>query len=148
MLDIKKVTYDSERKSVSSNTYLESQRVDSGYVLIGIACGYVSTTEIFFEHEAMTVRLTAQGEISFLDHNRNLLASICDPADDDGRGCYVSVCCKVEENKILLRFPVYQWVDHYPDCDSENDRWDARVTGYKNPIAFDLATCEVAIIQP
>ena len=140
MSDCKQVTYNSATNEVSSSSYLDWKKEADGYILFDIACGFVSTTEVSFANEGIVAVVTAAGKVDFLDAARNMLASACVPADDDGRGCYVSLACKVEDDKIYLRFPIYSWTDHYPHCDGESDRWDARVIRYHEPIVLDVST--------
>lgn len=147
MLDIKRINFDSMNKSVSSSSYLDVQLMDSGYLLFGIASGFVSTTEISFVNEGIVARVTAAGEISFLDGSGNVLAAICVPVDSDGRGCYRSVSCKVHGDVILVRFPIYTWIDNYPHCDGEYDRWEERVIGYKDPVAFNMQTHVASVVS-
>lgn len=138
-MDAKKVFFDSIKNDVYADGYLDSRKLADGFIRIGIACGYVDTTEIFFRQENILVKVTAAGQIDFFA-GENLLASLSVPAGSGGRGCYQDIACKAEDGKLLLRFPEYTWVDHYPDCDGESDRWSARITGYKPPVVFDLDT--------
>jgi len=146
MIDMKKINYYSEGPSVYSNSYLDWKPVDSGYIEFGIACGFVSTTEVQFVNEEIIARITAAGNIEFFDMEENLLASISIPASDEGRGCYINVCCKVEGDTIFVRFPEYTWYDNYPNCDGSYDRWDARVIGYKAPVSFCVTTRTVSVV--
>lgn len=138
-MDAKKVYFDSQKNDVSADGYLDSSRVADGFIRIGIACGYVDTTEIFFRQENILAKVTAAGQIDFFA-GENLLASVSVPAGSGGRGCYEDIACKVADGKLLLQFPEYNWVDHYPDCDGPSDRWSARITGYKAPVVFDPET--------
>jgi hypothetical protein len=142
---IKRITYDSAAKTASSESYLESRRVDSGYLCLGIACGYASTTHILFRHEAVTARVGADGTVEFLDSGGKSLTGARIPPVKDGRECFMEVCCKEEDGGIWIRFPRYTWYDNYPYCDGESDRWDATVKGYEPPIVFDLTTQSCAI---
>lgn len=142
MADHKKVTYDSVKNWVSSLTYLSPSRVDSGYVQFGIACGYVTTTEIVFVHEEITAVVTAKGNVEFYNSNQCLLAAISVPVEETGAARYEDICCKVDSGKIMLRFPLYTWYDNYPNCNGESDRWDAKIVGYQSPILFDIQTYE------
>lgn len=141
-----RVNYNSDQNSVSSSSYLNSKNVDCGYIQFNIACGFISTTEVCFVNEGILALVFASGRVEFYDMSGNLLASIYDPASSEGRGRYQDVCCKVVDNKIMLRFPYYNWSDNYPDCDGESDRWSAYITAYKSPIAFDLGTHDVSIV--
>ena len=124
---------------MASDSYLESAKLESGYIRFGIACGYDSTTHVHFTQENILAVITAAGEVAFYDSGEHLLAKTTVAPDSDGRGCYQDVCCKVEAGKILVRFPIYCWVDHYPNCDSESDRWSARITGYQMPVVLCLS---------
>lgn len=138
MIEPKYVNYCSDCNMLTSNTYLEYSRDETGYFMLSIASGYVSYTEIKFSDEGVILRINADGNIEFLDLDKNLISSVYLPADSDGRGRYLHVCFKLCDNKIIVRFPEYSWIDNYPYCDGENDRWDAKIIGYKEPVAFDI----------
>lgn len=100
-----------------------------GEVCYDLACGYISETVIHFEKEAVIVHICAQGRVTFLDMEQEELAVGVLPAMEGGRQLYQQVCCQVQDGAILLHFPIYQWIDNYPHCDSEHDRWDTRQIG-------------------
>ena len=85
-MDAKKVYFDSQKNDVSADGYLDSSRIADGFIRIGIACGYVDTTEIFFQQENILAKVTAAGQIDFFA-GENLLASVSVPAGSGGRGC-------------------------------------------------------------
>ena len=102
---------------------------DCGKGYFQIASGYISETAIFFERENIVAKVQAKGQVSFYDGTGNLLASGNAPEAGGGREVYEEISCHVEENKIQLLFPIYVWIDNYPNCDGEYDRWDTKRVG-------------------
>lgn len=100
---------------------------DTGY--FQIASGYISETVILFEKENVIAQVQAKGQVAFFNRNGELLASGEVPAMTGGRELYEELSCCVEDGKISLLFPVYQWIDTYPNCDGENDRWITKRVG-------------------
>ena len=137
------ITFDSQRGCVSSSSYLSCQSIDGGYMQFNIASGYVSTTEILFQHEGILLTVTASGELAFYNRDKKLLAAASVPADSGGRQRHLNICCKVDGDRIFVTFPVYTWYDNYPNCDGESDRWDYRITGYQNPVVFSIAASTI-----
>lgn len=140
MASVTNMVFDSQTKTVSSTSYLDCKNEDDGYIRFNIASGYVDETVISFENERILVRLNARGEVTFSDANDQPLASASVPPSGEGRGCYLEVSCKVENDGIFVRFPEYVWYDNYPHCDGESDRWDAKIIGYKASVVFCLST--------
>ncbi len=95
-----------------------------------LANGHISTTTILFEEQNIVAKIEAKGDIAFLDTNENLLATISIPGENEGKKVYTQVVCSVDENGILLKFPIVEWIDNYPHCDGEHDRWDEKIIGY------------------
>lgn len=95
-----------------------------------LASGYISTTEIYFEAEELIAEIEASGKVSISDTEGKLLANLCVEQQAGGREVYETVLCGVSEGVLVLKFPVVEWIDNYPHCDGEHDRWDSRVIGY------------------
>ena len=57
---------------------------------------------------------------------------------DSGRGCYMDVLISNTNNKVTFQLPDYDWIDHYPNCDGESDRWDAKIVGINDEVVFTL----------
>ena len=104
-----------------------------------LASGYISTTRIRFEKEGILAVIQAEGSVEFFDAGDNLLASAAVSGQEGGRRLYEDVCCSVVGGAIVLDFPIYEWIDNYPHCDGEHDRWDRRTIGY-HTLRFDLDT--------
>ncbi len=101
-----------------------------------LASGHISETFISFEKEGIFALIFAKGEVQFLNEKGEILAVAKLSAIDSGRGVYMDVTCKISGNNIILEFPIYQWIDHYPNCDGEHDRWDTKTVG-KHTLMFD-----------
>jgi len=104
-----------------------------------IASGYISETNILFEKENIVAVVQATGQVEFLNSEDLVLASGQVSPVDEGKGVYEEICCKVEDNLITLEFPIYEWIDNYPNCDGEHDRWDTRKVG-SHTLKFDFLT--------
>lgn len=104
-----------------------------------LASGYISTTTVFLEEERVAARIEAKGDIVFYDETDAELAKIQMAEQTGGRGVYEDVICSVEDDNIILKFPVVEWIDNYPHCDGEHDRWDSRIIGW-HVLRFDIRT--------
>ena len=110
---------------------------DSGNKVYSLANGYISHTTFHFEKENVVVVIEAKGNIEIYDMKDSLLASTNAPKLVSGKEVYESIRLQVEQNEIVLEFPIYSWIDNYPHCDGEHDRWDCVIKGYQ-PIRFNL----------
>jgi len=110
-----------------------------------LASGYISETRLLFERENILAQIHAKGDLKFYDGNEKLLAEISLPREEDGKGVYEEVILRREEKALVLDFPIYEWIDHYPNCDGEHDRWSTRTVGC-HTVVFDPATC-VALVR-
>lgn len=101
-----------------------------GGEMVFLACGYVSLNSILFAKENITVTLEAKtGEISFSSPDSpTVTAKVAVPLSGDEK--FSEVQCSVEGALIKLGFPQYSYIDHYPNCDGEHDRWTKTVSGY------------------
>lgn len=115
---------------------------DSENTLYQLASGYISQTTILFEKEHVVAVIDAKGSVEFYNTDDVLIASGSVPVKDSGKGLYMDVTCRSENDRIELRFPIYEWIDNYPNCDGEHDRWDTRIVGY-HTLVLDLTTGSV-----
>ena len=104
-----------------------------------LASGYISTTVIFFEEANVTAKIEAEGITQFSDTDGNVITTVNIPEQTGGTEKYHEVICKTEDGIITLRFPIVKWIDNYPHCDGEHDRWDAVTIGY-HTVKFDVNT--------
>ncbi|MBQ7415835.1 MAG: hypothetical protein IJW14_02200 [Oscillospiraceae bacterium] len=75
---------------------------------------------ILFEKEQILLRVDAQGNAVFCDlsgQEKYRSKVECEPRRFD------KVLCDVTNDIITVRFPIIKWIDHYPHCDGEYDRW-------------------------
>lgn len=104
-----------------------------------LASGYISETKVFFRDEGVVAVVQAKGSVEFFDTEGKLIASGSVPQNSGGREVYEQIRLQVEDGLIKLHFPITEWVDNYPHCDGEHDRWDSRITGY-HVLALDKAS--------
>lgn len=111
---------------------------------IQIASGYISVTNILLENENIALEISANGTIVFYppDDAKPIKAEL--PDSDGGREVYENVVIRKEDDNIIVSFPVYQWIDNYPNCDGEHDRWDTVTIGYHD-VVYDLSNSTVSI---
>ncbi|MBQ5591271.1 MAG: hypothetical protein IIU65_06290, partial [Clostridia bacterium] len=102
-----------------------------------LANGYISTTSILFEKEGVIALISAKGKVEILDKNDSVVETKILPAVTIGKEVYDEVACFVSNGKIILEFPTYEWIDNYPNCDGEHDRWDTKEIG-RETISFEL----------
>ncbi len=109
----------------------DSVKAPEGEV-IGLACGYESLTEILFINEKIAVQIEAKtGEVDFYDLESNKLLSTKVATPSSGDEKFSEVKCSIECEQITLGFPQYDYVDNYPHCDGEHDRWTKIITDYR-----------------
>ena len=101
-----------------------------------LAAGHISTTVIWCEQEKLILQVEASGKVDLLDENGAVLATKTAEKQTGGREVYEKVVIVKNEN-LVLRFPVVEWIDNYPHCDGEHDRWDSKIIGW-DTVAFDL----------
>ncbi len=114
---------------------------NKGFKSFQLANGYISSTAILFEKEEIVAKIEAKGRVDFFDCEDILLASFDIPAQTGGKETYNEVLCGVENNTVILKFPIVEWIDNYPNCDGEYDRWDTETIGY-HILKFDYKAKE------
>lgn len=102
-----------------------------------LASGYISKTTVHFEKENVLAEIQAKGCAEFFDADGVLIAAGSVSAEEDGRGVYEEVTCRVDGKLLKLSFPICQWIDNYPHCDGEYDRWDKKILGF-HTLTLDL----------
>lgn len=119
-----------------------NSKQDSSETLYQLASGYISKTTILFENENVIAVIQANGRVEFYNTDDERIAVGNVPPVENGRGVYEDVGCQVENHLLTLRFPLYQWIDNYPHCDGEHDRWDTKIVGF-HTLTLDLLTRSV-----
>jgi len=110
--------------------------------LFQLASGYISETTILFENENIIAVVQAEGSVEFYNMDDERVAVGKAPAVESGKEVYTDVCCQAGNSRIILKFPIYQWIDNYPNCDGEYDRWDSRKVG-AHTLTLDLLTYSI-----
>ena len=125
-------------------TYITSQAAEPENC--HLACGFITRTDILFKEENIAAVIERTGEIQFgkADDMRTTLASVTVPKQEGGREIYMDVTYSVENGQIVLKMPIYRWIDRYPHCDGESDRWDTETIGY-HTVRYDLETQEITM---
>lgn len=107
--------------------------------LYDLVSGENSETAVLFEQENVVAVIERNGTVKFYNTAGEPIAAGKAPVEKSGMDAYEKVGCWVKENRIELRFPNYKWIDNYPNCDGESDRWDAKIVGYYT-MTLDLST--------
>ncbi len=113
-----------------------NSETDKNLKKIQLANGHISNTTILFEREGIVVGIESKGHIRFCDNKGKSLISFDVPAQTGGKEVYDEVLCAAEGGVISLHFPIVEWIDNYPNCDGEFDRWDTQVIGH-HIVKFD-----------
>lgn len=105
-----------------------------------LACGMISTTVIYFKEVNLLVKIEAEGELFFYNTQGERLATCSLPRQERR---YNEVNCTLKDGEILFEFTLYTYVDNYPHCDGEYDRWEEIRAGSLN-VRYDLDKKTVA----
>jgi len=125
-----------ENRIYDSKTNFNSFDISGLYTLPNFY-GHVEDTEVFFPDEKIYMVVNKNGNIAFEDENRNELAKIV-VTPDTKNNMHDNVYCKAESGKIKVWLPIVEYIDNYPHCDGEYDRWDVKYIAY-DYIVFDVA---------
>ncbi len=112
---------------------------DSNEKNFQLASGYISTTVIAFETAMISAKIEACGIVDFYTADGSLISSVNIPEQTGGTEKYHEVLCRYENGNVTFRFPIVKWIDNYPNCDGEHDRWDTVTIGY-HTVNFDVNT--------
>ena len=78
---------------------------------------------VLFEKENIVLVADSHGNATFMSTDNTIIKE--DKALSDR--FFSRIYCVVNNNKISVRFPVIETIDHYPDCDGEYDRYSERI---------------------
>ena len=107
--------------------------------------GHVEDTELFFINERIYLTVKKEGCITFEDEARNELGGI-EVRPSTKNGMHDNVYCRYVDGKIRVWFPIVDYIDNYPSCDGEHDRWEVKYIGY-DCVVFDIAERTVEVIR-
>ena len=101
-----------------------------------LACGYYSATSFLFEKANFAVVINCNGKFTFYTVDGEEIQTIQGEPMTDGKGRYADILITTMDRCVIFKLPDYLWIDHYPDCDGESDRWDSRIVGVNDEIVF------------
>lgn len=105
--------------------------------------GHIDDTCLHFIRQNLLVTVEEQGAVTFTREDGTQLArTFVDPFSP--KGIHGDCLCRFREGKILLLFARYDYIDTYPDCDGEYDRWIAREVGFQC-LAYDVTSGEITL---
>ena len=104
-----------------------------------LSCGFYETTTFLFENANFYVYIHCKGTFTFYSADGKRLACVTAKPMDSGRGCYMDVMITTTEDGAVFQLPEYDWIDHYPNCDGESDRWDASIIGIRDEIRYPVS---------
>lgn len=120
------MTYD---HIISSSESLKQERFH-------LSCGFYETTGFLFEDLNLQLSIHCRGEFTFSTPEGRPLKTVSAKPMDSGRGCYMDVMITRAGDTLSFQLPEYKWIDHYPNCDGESDRWDAGIIGIRDEIRY------------
>ena len=101
-----------------------------------LSCGFHDTTSFLFEAHGFSVVIHCNGTFTFSSADGHPLETRKLKPMTDGRECYMDVLITTTDENVRFQLPEYSWIDHYPHCDGESDRWDAKIVGIRDEIVF------------
>lgn len=102
---------------------------------------------VHFQREDIVARIVQEAHrVEFYGADEAYICSAEIPAVDSGRRAYLNVRVYGKPGRVVLGFPVCEWIDHYPHCDGEYDRWDTVILGF-HTLTFDL-TANTTALEP
>lgn len=131
-----KVTYDSNKKIMWNG--------EREYLFPNLY-GHVEDTEMYFINEKVYLTAKAEGIITFEDEARCELARI-EIKPTTKNGMHDNIYCRCDDRRIKVWFPIVDYIDNYPDCDGEYDRWTVKYLAY-DCVLFDIDTSSLVTYQ-
>lgn len=101
-----------------------------------LSCGFYETTTFLFEKANFAVFIHNKGTFTFYTVDGQKIETVKAKPMESGRGCYMDVLITTTEEGVHFKLPDYQWIDHYPHCDGESDRWSTRIIGTNDEIFY------------
>lgn len=102
---------------------------------------------VHFLREGVVARIVQEAHrVDFYGGDEAYICSAGIPAVDSGRRVYLNVRVAAGPDCVSLGLPVCRWIDHYPHCDGEYDRWDTEILGF-HTLTFDLRTHDAALAR-
>ena len=74
---------------------------------------------ILFEREGIVLCADCDGNALFGDLDNNVIHE----GKVESSNYFSRVHVRVSEGKPIAELPITKWIDHYPHCDGEHDRW-------------------------
>ena len=101
-----------------------------------LSCGFYETTCFLLQDVNLRIDIHCKGEFTFYTADGKKLKTVKAEPMDSGRGCYMDVLMTTDKGMLILQLPEYEWIDHYPNCDGESDRWDTKIIGIRDEICY------------
>ncbi len=101
-----------------------------------LACGYYDTTSFLFEKANFAVVIHCKGSFTFYTVDGTQLETIKGKRVASGKECYEDILITTTDDGVHFKLPSYRWIDHYPNCDGESDRWDCVIDGVNDEIFY------------
>ena len=103
-------------------------------------------TFIHFKNENIIVIIDQNKHVfEFYNQDEQLIISGNLPEVTEGRNAYPEITYGVEKDNIIFKLPVCRWIDNYPHCDGESDRWDTEILGF-HIYKFNLITKSITTV--
>ena len=89
--------------------------------------------------DGCTVVVSCEGAAVFYGSDGNEIARV-----DKGDGCFKEARLSWESGRVSVEFGQIHYIDNYPNCDGEHDRWD-EVRKVLRRVTLDLGDCSVEV---
>ncbi len=109
----------------------------NGETKFNLATGHISTTSIYLKNEKLYLVIDANGSYHIFDESGNEKHNGKVIPQDNGRQLFEEIFCSSNNKLLTIKFPIYEWIDNYPHCDGEHDRWDTKIIDF-NTVTIEL----------
>lgn len=107
--------------------------------------GHVENTKVLFDNEHIFITVLKEGEITFESVDGALLSKITIGPDTKNK-MHENVYCKANNGKIKVWLPIIEYIDNYPNCDGEHDRWSSKEIAY-DVVEFDVSNNTLSVYK-
>ena len=111
----------------------------------------INPTKVCFTQEQICVSMDSLGHIEFFDVGERSLGSADFPVSEDPSkyahtAQYGNMECSADGCSVTVYLPIYYWLDSYPHCDGESDRWTRRIERWFR-VVFDCKSRTITVLD-
>lgn len=96
------------------------------------------------DQNSITILFEKEQVILYADTDGNAVFSAVDGVElyktkaEETERRYLDFFCQVSGSTITVKFRTVKYIDHYPHCDGEHDRW-SRIIVSESPVSYTIA---------